>query len=39
MPGRCVIDKNGIVPVADVDPDYRDRPPPEKTVGEVKALE
>jgi peroxiredoxin len=38
MPGRFVIDRNGIVRAADVDPDYRYRPEPEKTVAEVKAL-
>jgi peroxiredoxin len=38
MPGRFVIDKAGIVRAADVDPDYRFRPEPEKTVEDVKAL-
>jgi peroxiredoxin len=38
MPGRFVIDKSGIVCTADVDPDYRYRPEPEKTVEDVKAL-
>jgi peroxiredoxin len=38
MPGRFVIDRNGIVRAADVDPDYRYRPEPEKTVADVKAL-
>lgn len=38
MPGRFVIDGKGIVRAADVDPDYRFRPEPEKTVEDVKAL-
>ncbi len=38
MPGRFVIDRAGIVRTADVDPDYRYRPEPEKTVEDVKAL-
>ena len=38
MPGRFVIDVKGIVRVVDVDPDYRYRPEPEKTVEDVRAL-
>ena len=38
MPGRFVIDPNGIVRAVDVDPDYRYRPEPDKTVAEVRAL-
>lgn len=38
MPGRFVIDRAGIVRVVDVDPDYRYRPEPAKTVADVKAL-
>lgn len=38
MPGRFVIDTNGIVRAVDVDPDYRYRPEPDKTVDDVKAL-
>jgi len=38
MPGRFVIDTQGVVRVVDVDPDYRYRPEPEKTVADVKAL-
>jgi len=38
MPGRFVIDIKGIVRVVDVDPDYRYRPEPEKTVEDVSAL-
>ena len=38
MPGRFVIDTAGIVRAADVDPDYRYRPEPEKTVADVRAL-
>jgi peroxiredoxin len=38
MPARFVIDARGIVRAVDVDPDYRYRPEPAKTVAEVKAL-
>jgi peroxiredoxin len=38
MPGRFVIGSSGIVLAVDVDPDYRFRPEPEKTVEDVKAL-
>jgi len=38
MPGRFVIDTQGVVRVVDVDPDYRYRPEPEKTVEDVKAI-
>jgi len=38
MPGRFVIDVKGIVRVVDVDPDYRYRPEPEKTVEDVRTL-
>jgi peroxiredoxin len=38
MPGRFVIDRAGIVRAADVDPDYRFRPEPQKTIEDVKAL-
>ena len=38
MPGRFVIDRSGIVCAVDVDPDYRFRPEPQKTVDDVKAL-
>jgi peroxiredoxin len=38
MPGRFVIDRKGIVRAVDVDPDYRYRPEPEKTVADVRAL-
>jgi peroxiredoxin len=38
MPGRFVVDRGGIVRAVDVDPDYRYRPEPEKTVEDVKAL-
>jgi peroxiredoxin len=38
MPCRFVIDRSGIVRAVDVDPDYRYRPEPQKTVDDVKAL-
>jgi peroxiredoxin len=38
MPGRFVIDDKGLVRACDVDPDYRYRPEPEKTVADVKAI-
>jgi peroxiredoxin len=38
MPGRFVIDRSGIARAVDVDPDYRFRPEPQKTVDDVKAL-
>ena len=38
MPGRFVIDTQGVVRAADVDPDYQNRPEPEKTVDDVRAL-
>ena len=38
MPGRFAIDRSGIVRAVDVDPDYRYRPEPQKTVDDVKAL-
>ena len=38
MPGRFVIDRRGIVRAVDVDPDYQNRPEPQKTVDDVKAV-
>jgi peroxiredoxin len=38
MPGRFVIDTQGVVRAADVDPDYQNRPEPVKTVEDVRAL-
>jgi peroxiredoxin len=38
MPGRLVVDIKGIVRAVDVDPDYRYRPEPDKTVEDVKGL-
>jgi len=38
MPGRFVIDTKGVVRAVDVDPDYRYRPEPEKTVEDVRTL-
>ena len=38
MPARLVVDRGGIVRVADIDPDYTKRPEPQKTLEDVKAL-
>ena len=38
MPARIVVDTGGIVRTADVDPDYTERPEPQKTIDDVKAL-
>jgi|SRR5579862_4490739 len=38
MPGRFVIDRQGIVRNADVNPDYTIRPEPAETVANVKKL-
>jgi peroxiredoxin len=38
MPARLVIEARNIVRAVDVDPDYRYRPEPAKTVEDVKAL-
>jgi len=38
MPGRFVIDRAGIVRAVDVDPDYTNRPEPEKTLADLAAL-
>jgi peroxiredoxin len=39
MPARLVVDRGGIVRVADIDPDYTKRPEPQKTLDDVKALD
>ncbi len=38
IPCRIVVDKTGIVRVADIDIDYTHRPEPSKTLADVKAL-
>ncbi len=38
MPGRIVVDKQGIVCATDIDPDYTVRPEPERTLAQVMAL-
>ena len=38
MPGRIVVDGDGIVRAVDVDPDYTRRPEPDKTVADTAAL-
>jgi peroxiredoxin len=38
MPGRFVVDREGIIRTVEVDPDYTQRPEPEKTVADVRAL-
>jgi peroxiredoxin len=39
MPGRIVVDSDGIVRAVDVDPDYTKRPEPDKTVADAAALD
>lgn len=38
MPGRIIIDREGIVRSIDVDPDYKKRPEPEATLSALKKL-
>lgn len=38
MPGRLVIDQAGVIRAVDVDPDYTQRPEPEKTLVDLAAL-
>ena len=38
MPARYVIDKEGIIQAADVDPDYTTRPEPEATMAVLRGL-
>ena len=38
IPARIVVDTGGIVRAADIDPDYTQRPEPQKTIADVKAL-
>jgi len=38
MPARLVVDPDGIVRAADIDPDYRYRPEPQKTLDDLAAL-
>jgi peroxiredoxin len=38
MPGRFVIDRAGVARSVDVDPDYTRRPEPEKTLGDLAAV-
>ena len=38
MPARLVIDGGGIIRAADIDPNYTQRPEPQMTVADVKAL-
>ncbi len=38
MPARLVIDSAGIVRVTDISPNYTQRPEPQKTIDDVKAL-
>ena len=38
MPGRIVVDRQGIVRAVDVDPDYTRRPEPAATLDQVRAL-
>ena len=38
MPARFVIDKDGVIRTADVDPDYTKRPEPEETMAVVRSI-
>jgi len=38
MPARLVVDRDGIVRAADINPNYTQRPEPQKTIDDVKAL-
>ena len=38
IPMRIVVDRDGTVKVADIDPDYTRRPEPSKTLNDVKSL-
>ena len=38
MPGRFIVDRQGIVRNADVDPDYTIRPEPSETVANLRKL-
>ena len=38
IPARLVIDRSGVVRVADIDVNYTARPEPEKTLADVMAL-
>lgn len=38
MPARYIIDSEGVIRAADVDPDYTRRPEPEKTIADLKTL-
>lgn len=38
MPARIVVDSAGVVRNVDADPDYTERPEPQKTLEDVKAL-
>jgi len=38
MPARFVIDRQGVVRVAESDPDYTTRPEPEDTLAALRAL-
>jgi len=38
MPARYIIDQEGIIRHADINPDYKDRPEPAETLAALKAL-
>lgn len=38
MPGRIIVDRDGIVKSVDADPDYTRRPEPAKTLEDARAL-
>lgn len=38
MPARLIVDRDGIIRYADINPDYTVRPEPEETLEALKAL-
>jgi peroxiredoxin len=38
MPARLIVDRDGIIRYADINPDYTRRPEPEETLEALKAL-
>ena len=38
MPARLIVDRDGVIRYADINPDYTVRPEPEETLEALKAL-